>query len=213
MQYYILHYEGTVVREQLTLTAVPYFYITGGDPILHSDFWKLMVLLKSREIPFKLMGNPFHLNDEVCQMLKVCGCEKYQMSLDGMRETHYWFRKLGSFDTILEKVGCLNRADIKSVIMSTVSKTNMNEIPDIMDTVVKAKVKVFAFSRYVPTGGEVDTSMTPQEYRSLLQICDEKIKKYEAEGAKLILIKKTIYGFYMNMKMENSVFQNMLKKA
>ena len=88
MQYYILHYEGTVVREQLTLTAVPYFYITGGDPILHSDFWKFMVLLKSREIPFKLMGNPFHLNDEVCQMLKVCGCEKYQMSLDGMRETH-----------------------------------------------------------------------------------------------------------------------------
>lgn len=24
----------------------PYFYITGGDPILHPDFWKLMVLLK-----------------------------------------------------------------------------------------------------------------------------------------------------------------------
>ena len=21
---------------------VPYFYITGGDPILHPDFWKLM---------------------------------------------------------------------------------------------------------------------------------------------------------------------------
>lgn len=27
---------------------VPYFYITGGDPILHPDFWKLMVLLKAR---------------------------------------------------------------------------------------------------------------------------------------------------------------------
>ena len=26
----------------------PYFYITGGDPILHPDFWKLMVLLKSK---------------------------------------------------------------------------------------------------------------------------------------------------------------------
>ena len=72
---------------------VPYFYITGGDPILHPDFWKLMVLMKSKKIPFTLMGNPFHLNDEICRMLKVCGCEKYQMSLDGMRETHDWFRK------------------------------------------------------------------------------------------------------------------------
>ena len=161
---------------------VPYFYITGGDPILHPDFWKLMVLLKSKDIPFTLMGNPFHLDDQICRMLKVCGCEKYQMSLDGMRETHDWFRKPGSFDLTLEKVGCLNRAGIKSIIMSTVSKTNRNEIPDIIDEVVKAKVKVFAFSRYVPTGGEVDTSMTPQEYRRLLEICDAKFKAYEAAG-------------------------------
>ena len=36
-----------------------YFYITitGGDPILHPDFWKLMELLKSKNIPFTLMEN------------------------------------------------------------------------------------------------------------------------------------------------------------
>lgn len=178
---------------------VPYFYITGGDPILHPDFWKLMVLLKSKGIPFTLMGNPFHLDDEICRMLKVCGCEKYQMSLDGMRETHDWFRKPGSFDLTLEKVGCLNRAGITSVIMSTVSKTNMNEIPDIIDAVVNANVKVFAFSRYVPTGGEVDTSMTPQEYRNLLEICDAKYKAYEAAGCKTYFNKKdhlwTLYEY------------------
>ncbi len=47
---------------------IPYFYIAGGDPILHPDFWKLMVLLKSKKIPFTLMGNPFHLDDEICRM-------------------------------------------------------------------------------------------------------------------------------------------------
>ena len=136
---------------------VPYFYITGGDPILHPDFWKLMVLLKSKNIPFTLMGNPFHLDDEVC------------------------------------------RAGIKSVIMSTVSKTNMDEIPDIIDEVVKAKVKVFAFSRYVPTGGEVDTSMTPEEYRKLLEVCDAKYKAYEKAGCETYFNKKdhlwTLYEY------------------
>ena len=177
----------------------PYFYITGGDPILHPDFWKLMALLKSRDIPFTLMGNPFHLDDEICRMLKVCGCEKYQMSLDGMRETHDWFRKPGSFDLTLEKIGCLNRAGIKSIIMSTVSKTNRKEIPDIIDAVVKAKVKVFAFARYVPTGGEVDTSMTPQEYRELLEICDAQYKAYEEAGCETYFNKKdhlwTLYEY------------------
>ena len=178
---------------------LPYFYITGGDPILHPDFWKLMVLLKSRGIPFTIMGNPFHLDDEVCTMLKACGCEKYQMSFDGMRSTHDWFRKPGSFDLTLEKVGCLNRAGIKSVIMSTVSKMNMNEILDIIDEVVKAKVKVFAFSRYVPTGGEVDTGMTAQEYRKLLEVCDAKYKQYEAAGCETYFNKKdhlwTLYEY------------------
>ena len=25
---------------------LPYFYITGGDPILHPDFWRLLELIK-----------------------------------------------------------------------------------------------------------------------------------------------------------------------
>lgn len=98
-----------------------------------------------------------------------------------------------------KKVGCLNRAGIKSIIMSTVSKTNMNEILDIIDAVVKANVKAFAFSRYVPTGGEVDAGMTPQEYRNLLEICDAKYKAYEAAGCETYFNKKdhlwTLYEY------------------
>ena len=116
-----------------------------------------------------------------------------------MKKTHDWFRKPGSFDETLEKVGCLNRAGIKSVIMSTVSRTNQEEIPDIIDAVVKAEVNVYAFSRYVPTGGEVDEKMTPEEYRNLLKICDAKFKAYEAAGCKTYFNKKdhlwTLYEY------------------
>ena len=71
----------------------PYFYITGGDPILHPDFWRLLDLCHEHDIKFTILGNPFHLNDQVCRELKWYGCEKYQLSLDGLRETHDWFRK------------------------------------------------------------------------------------------------------------------------
>ena len=49
---------------------LPYLYITGGDPILHPQFWALMKLLKLSNIPFALMGNPFHLTADVCRRLK-----------------------------------------------------------------------------------------------------------------------------------------------
>ncbi len=105
---------------------LPYFYITGGDPILHPDFWRLLGLMKQHGIPFTILGNPFHLDDAVCRRLKEYGCEKYQLSIDGLRETHDWFRKPGSFDTTLEKIGCINRAGIRSVVMTTVSGKNID---------------------------------------------------------------------------------------
>ena len=78
--------------------------------------------------------------------MKEYGCEKYQLSLDGMRKTHDWFRKPGSFDITLEKIDCLRRAGIHSVIMTTVSGTNIDEIPDIIDIVVAHDADVFALS-------------------------------------------------------------------
>lgn len=177
----------------------PYFYITGGDPILHPDFWKLLRLMKQHEIPFTILGNPFHMNDEVCGKLKEYGCQKYQLSLDGMRKTHDWFRKPGSFDITLEKIACIKKADIRSVIMTTVSGINIDEVPDIIDTVVAHKADVFAFARYCPTSEEKDIGIEPWRYRSLLAACDKKFKEYEAAGCETYFNKKdhlwTLYEY------------------
>ncbi len=177
---------------------MPYFYITGGDPILHPDFWELLKLLKKNEIPFTILGNPFHLNDEVCRELKALGCEKYQLSLDGTKETHDWFRKPGSFDTTLEKLECIKKAGIRAVVMTTVSGTNIGEIPDIIDTVAN-RADVFAFARYCPTSGEKDTNIEPLRYRELLELCDKKFSEYEELGCTTYFNKKdhlwTLYEY------------------
>ena len=155
--------------------------------------------MKERDIPFTILGNPFHLNDEVCQRLKEYGCQKYQLSLDGMRETHDWFRKPGSFDTTLEKIACIKKAGIRSVIMTTVSGENIEQIPDIIDTVVAAQVDVFAFARYCPTSEEKDVHIEPMRYRELLATCDKKFKAYEAAGCETYFNKKdhlwTLYEY------------------
>ncbi len=178
---------------------LPYFYLTGGDPILHPDFWRLLSLFKDRGIPFTIMGNPFHLDDEVCEEMKSYGCEKYQLSLDGLRQTHDWLRRPGSFDCTVEKIGCINRSGLRSVLMTTVSKLNLAEIPGIIDTAVSADVHVFAFARYVPTGGELEAFLTPQEYRSLLALCDQKFREYEAKGCRTFFNRKdhlwTLYEY------------------
>ena len=147
----------------------PYFYITGGDPILHPHFWEILGLLQERQIPFTILGNPFHLTESVCERLKAAGCEKYQLSIDGLRDTHDAIRKPGSFDATLAKIPLIRNAGIRSVIMTTVSGTNIDELPAIVDLVVDHQVDLFAFARYCPTSQEKETQIAPQRYRELLQ--------------------------------------------
>lgn len=160
----------------------PYFYLTGGDPILHHRFWDILGLFKSHNIPFTILGNPFHLNDKVCGMLKEYGCDKYQLSIDGMRETHDEIRRPGSFDITLDKIDCIRKAGIRCAIMTTVSGTNIKEIPEVVELVVGRKVDIFAFARYCPTSFEKSTHISPLEYRDFLGIIWQKFEQYKDSG-------------------------------
>lgn len=182
-----------------TFDRRPYFYLTGGDPILHPDFWWLLEKFRERSIPFTIMGNPFHLTEDVCRRMKECGCVRYQMSIDGLQETHDWFRKPGSYKTTLEKVALLNGAGIRSILMTTVSGKNIDEIPQIIDAAVAAGVKVYTFARYCPTSEEKNTNITPQRYRELLAECDRKFRAYEEAGCETYFHRKdhlwTLYDY------------------
>lgn len=165
----------------------PNIAITGGDPLLHNDVWKLLELFKEYDVPFAVLGNPFHLNEEVAKRLKELGCITYQMSLDGLERTHDFIRKLGSFQETLNKIHILNNVGIKSAIATTVSKTNINEITDLVDIVVESKAKTFGFSRYCPNENDKDNIVTPEEYHLFLEKMWEKFTKLEKKGTFFIL--------------------------
>lgn len=161
---------------------IPYFYITGGDPVLHSRFWDLMKLFKANKINFSILGNPFHLTDKVCGKLRESGCERYQLSIDGLRETHDAMRKSGSFDITLERIKVLRNSGIRCAIMTTVSGTNAHEMAGIIDTVVEHKADIFAFGRYCPTSSEKSAHLSPQQYKNLLETCWNKFEQYKDSG-------------------------------
>ena len=161
---------------------LPYYYITGGDPILHPQFWTLAEKLKTEGIPFAILGNPFHLNEEVCKRLHDCGCRKYQLSLDGLRKTHDRIRRPGSFDKTLSVIPLLRNAGIDVAIMATVSRWNYKEIGELVDVVVQNKADIFAFARYCPDAESKDTCCSPKEYHEMMDQCWEKFEQYKDSG-------------------------------
>lgn len=168
----------------------PFFVLTGGDPLLHPDFWRLAELLRSLEVPFSILGNPFHLTARVCRRLKKLGCVRYQLSLDGLEETHDRLRKPGSYRETIRKIGMLNKAGLKSVVMTTVSCINIDEIPSLADEAVKAEAGLYTFARYCPAGADTENGISPRRYRELLMECAGKFRAYREAGCKTQFSKK-----------------------
>ena len=176
-----------VVRKCEEFTArldmKPAFAITGGDPLLSPDFWYLAELLKEKNYSYSMMGNPFHLNEEVCRRLKESGCAAYQMSIDGTQETHDRLRMPGSYRETMRMIPVISGAGIRSLIMMTVSDLNYREFPEVMDSVEKAGADVFSFARYVPTSKEKSVGIEPMKYRELLDLFANKRREAIRKGS------------------------------
>ncbi len=152
------------------IDAQPGFSITGGDPLLCNHFWDVAECLKANDIPFTILGNPFHLNEDVCNELFSLGCWSYQMSLDGLRDTHDSIRKKGSFDITMQNFELLKSAGIKTSAMNTVTAYNFHDLIKLIYHVVDAKIDSFAFARYVPVGVSDSLGMiSSMEYKNLLE--------------------------------------------
>ena len=170
----------------------PYVHLTGGDPILHPDFWRIMELLHRRGIRIAIMGNPFHLSPEVCARMRALGCVKYQLSIDGLQKTHDGFRKPGSFDATLAAIPVIQGAGMWANVMTTVSAANAAELPELIDLMAELQVDVYAFGRYCPTSGERagEFHMEPLAYRELLLECQRRIAVQQDHGSRTYFYKK-----------------------
>lgn len=166
----------------------PSIAITGGDPLLNPNIWNILRHLKKNNIPFDILGNPFHLTPSSVQKLVDFGCQKYQLSIDGLKITHDKLRKRGSFDATVEAIKILNNFGLKSHIMMTVSSLNYLEVPKVIEFVSQIPASGFSFARYCPTPLDRGLSnISPNEYRNFLSIVWDTYKKLANGKTKFFL--------------------------
>lgn len=61
---------------------------TGGDPLLREDIFDLIGYARKKGILVGILGNPNHLDYETACKLKKLGVSRYQVSIDGLEDTH-----------------------------------------------------------------------------------------------------------------------------
>ncbi|MBE6049005.1 MAG: radical SAM protein [Clostridium sp.] len=154
--------------------------ITGGEPFLHPDFFKVISMFEENNITFGILTNGTLLNEEMVKKLKQFKKLSFvQISLDGTRKMHDEIRGKGNFKKALNGIRLLNKYDIQSMVAFTAHKKNIHKLKSVIRLVKREKVKVFWADRLIPTGTYEDVLNTEEflKMASLLQKESVKAKK------------------------------------
>ena len=166
--------------------VVPRINFSGGNPLLREDFGEMMKYAKDRNVVVGILGNPTPLTEKNLEMLCQNNIHRYQLSIDGQKKTHDLIRGEGHYDKTIEGIKKLSDRGIWVSIMSTVSKKNYLEIPNVCEIAYDAGAKHFDFARIVPVGeGKKMTNeqLTSAEFRKFLFTMYNKYEEIIDKGA------------------------------
>lgn len=159
---------------------------TGGDVFMREDvFWILATKAREYGISFSVLGNPDLLDRDKAQRLKDLGIRNYQMSLDGLEDTHDKLRRAGSFQKTVQALLILKDMDIRTSVMFTLSSWNVKDLIPVMDLVGQIGVNSFGFDR-ISWVGEArqfeGAKLSPVEYRDVCENYLEHSRTLRKEG-------------------------------
>jgi radical SAM protein with 4Fe4S-binding SPASM domain len=173
-----------MIRTSKTLKANPVFVLTGGDPMMHPEFWQLLQIINELTDRFRvktaidILGNPFYVNSSSVLRLRENHVRKFQLSLDGLKRKHNILRSPGSYEETFKAAEVLKEAGIRTTCMFTLSKFNAPDLIKVMREVAEKKFDAFAFARFCrPSKWSrkqyKEQMFNPLEYKKLLAEVDK----------------------------------------
>lgn len=187
--------------------AVNDFFLAGGDPVLNPDYLKLLMELKNRGKRIYIMGNPETLTPEVLNNFKSAGIQQMQLSLDGLRNTHDFYRGNGNFDITVKALELLDEYEIPGTIMFTLTGENKDELIPLMDYVAyQTKAKGFAFDLVCGVGNakDIEQQLSREDIKHYFELYLSEKKKIKESGNLIRISEKS--KFFQLLHYENNDF-------
>ena len=186
---------GDIVRDELTpaqyrefLTKIkhdfgtehPRICITGGEPLIRSDFFEIAGIVHELGFRWGMTSNATLIDQRTAERLAETGMRTISVSLDGMRESHDSFRRTpGGWDKALRGVReLIDTAAFKDVQITTVvHKGNINELEQMFDMLCGVDIDSWRVINIDPIGRarqHPELLLDAEDYRRMFAFIAEK---------------------------------------
>lgn len=133
---------------------------SGGNPLLHPDFFDIYSEAARRGFMTAILGNP--TTPEILEKIKaIQEPEFYQVSLEGMPDHNDYIRGKGFFNRVMHFLDELRATGIYSMVMLTLTRDNLDQVLPLAE-LLRGRVDLFTFNR-LSMVGEGSRLLTPEK--------------------------------------------------
>ena len=147
--------------------------LTGGEPLLHPDFFMIVKEIVSLGFPWGITTNGTLINKDKARMLRELGLESVSISLDGLKMTHEWLRDVKDcFDKTIQAVRYLNNENIPVQITTVIHKKNFHELEELFELVKSLNVASWRVINIEPIGRAVENDNLILSYNETIKLLE-----------------------------------------
>jgi sulfatase maturation enzyme AslB (radical SAM superfamily) len=155
--------------------------ITGGEPMLYSKLEELIKLLPKHYDTTKFLTNGISYSKKIVKSL-IHNSNKliYQISLDGMKESHDYIRGDGMFNITTTNIKKIRDdfPDLHIQISFNVNSKNKDDLPTLVPYIKSLGVNCIMMDRYVPHNECELNILSYKEYKDYDNLINTMYKKY-----------------------------------
>lgn len=132
----------------------PFLNITGGEPLLRPGFTDLMHEISEMGYRWGMTTNGTLIDEQMVERLKYAGMKTVSVSIDGLEETHNWFRQTkDGYERSMRAVELLTEESFHNVMITTVvHKGNIHQLDEMYEVMRKAGIDTWRLINVEPIG-------------------------------------------------------------
>ena len=171
------------ILDQLMDHEVPYLSFSGGEPMLHPQFFEMVEHVCARGAQLKIESNGHYLSVENCERMRELGVKAVQVSLDGASaQTFNRMRVRGDFDRTVDGLRNLRAAGVPVEINFSPAQFNVHEIGAVVDLACELGAYSFYTGRTMYTGNAVKAwrhlEVSDAQYDAFFDVLRKKTDEY-----------------------------------
>jgi len=175
------------VAKQIVGMGVPQGSITGGEPLIHKDFFRLAGYLSDNGVSLNVETDAQLINGETARRIARLNLRAVQISVDGATQATYGLMRrttTGSAELsrVLNAIKMLSEEGVRISVNFVPTRFSANEVGQVIEMVADLGAKTFYTGRIIRVGRAAMNwqwlAPTEEQYRGFFRTLDQKAKEY-----------------------------------